>query len=501
MAADDLADPVGVRSLGPSWRLTPVPRGCWRLARAPRRPYAESQSCNFVPVESGFTFIDLFAGIGGFHRALAGLDGRCVLAVEIDADAQRTYRATFPTTPLVSDVRALTQAPDGSPLRREEIRRLVPRHEVLCAGFPCQPFSKSGAQQGVLDGTRGTLFHEIMAIVVARRPRFVLLENVRNLAGPKHKDTWATIILALWAEGYQVSDTPLVTSPHLLPPPYGAPQVRDRVFILATRVGRPGPRRRDEAPLLRRGPLDGWKPDRWSVADDVLLPGVDASDFGLRSDEEGWIAAWQAFVQGVSAPQLPGHPLWSDDFVLKPRIERSMQDWKKDFLRKNAQFYVDNRPFVDWWREQPWGPLGQYVDEFPRSRRKFEWQATGHQPTRAERDLEGLVAHLRPSGIRVKAPTYLPALVAITQTSIVGPKVTGDAWRRLIPAEAARLQGIEDPGLFERAGISDKAAYKQLGNAVNVGVVRYLAEELFEHHGAPWWSPSLRLRPSELVTA
>ncbi len=117
--------------------------------------------------------------------------------------------------------------------------------------------------------------------------------------------------------------------------------------------------------------------------------------------------------------------------------------------------------------------------DFVPSRRKFEWQARKAQPGYVDRDLEGLVAHMRPSGVRVKPPTYLPALVAITQTSVLGPKITGTDWRRLTPREAAKLQRIPFDG-FERSGEPDKAIYKQLGNAVNVGVVARMAELLLE---------------------
>src|SRR5207249_2223056 len=107
------------------------------------------------------------------------------------------------------------------------------------------------------------------------------------------------------------------------------------------------------------------------------------------------------------------------------------------------------------------------VAKFPPSRQKFEWQARGFDP-----DVWQLVIQLRPSGIRVRPATYLPALVAITQTSIIGSHR-----RRITPREAARLQGF--PNDFELHA-NDSAAYKQLGNAVNVGVARFLAQQLLD---------------------
>ena len=162
-----------------------------------------------------------------------------------------------------------------------------------------------------------------------------------------------------------------------------------------------------------------------------------------------------------------------------PLITPGMPCWKADFLRKNNAFYLRHQTFLDEWLEERWGPAGERICDFVPSRRKFEWQARKAQPTAAQRDLSGLVAQLRPSGIRVKPPTYLPALVAITQTSVLGPRITGTDWRRLTPREAARLQGIPFGG-FEDSGVPDRLIYKQLGNAVNVGVVRHLAGLLLD---------------------
>lgn len=435
---------------------------------------------------SQFRFIDLFAGAGGFHHALASLGGRCVLACEIDDECRKVYRAAFPTLPearFPADIRSLTRDSNGSARSLGQIDAAVPDHDVLCAGFPCQPFSKSGAQMGVRDRTRGTLFFDIMEIARAKRPRFMILENVRNLAGPRHRDTWNTIIEAIRDAGYRVSETPLILSPHLIPPERGgAPQVRDRVFILCEQVEM-GQSRLGNPPISRHGYSNSWNPARWRVADllcrDSQIDRVDR--FRLSAKALAWVEAWGALVRDLPCDNLPGFPIWADCLVDVPNIAVGTPDWKVSHLTKNSDFYREFRGFFDSWLRCRWGPQRQTVLEFPRSRTKFEWQARKAHPTSRGRMLEDLVLQFRPSGIRVKPATYLPALVAITQTSVVGPAVAPgiESFRTITPEEAATLQGIP-AAAFRRAGVSDRAIYRQLGNAVNVGVVRTVAEALLQ---------------------
>lgn len=449
----------------------------------------------------GFRFIDLFAGIGGFHHALESLGGKCVMACELDAECRRVYRTSFPKLPakrLVENIRTITRKvidDEASSRGIREIDSLVPDHDVLCAGFPCQPFSKSGAQMGVRDQTRGTLFFDILEILRAKRPRYVVLENVRNLAGPRHRDTWSTIIGSLRETGYRVSDEPVVLSPHLIPPEYGgAPQVRDRVFILGEYVGAKAASEQP-APLLHRSYFPDWNPDKWSVVD-LLQPDSSISNVGeyrVRPAERTWLDAWDEFVKVLPCDTLPGFPIWVDAFTAKPRLDDAMPEWERRFREKNCAFYREYRDVIDAWLKLQWGPDRQTVRDFPRSRQAFEWQARKAHPRRKGRTIQDLVVQMRPSGIRVKPATYLPALVAITQTSIVGPKVGGlREYRKLTPVEAARLQGIP-PDTFARAGVDDRAAYKQLGNGVNVGVVTLVARALMRRD----WPPApIRIRGS-----
>lgn len=469
--------------------------------------------------EPAFRFIDLFAGIGGFHAVMKAFGGECVYAVEIDPKAANVYNANWGIHNSGGAYGDITEHADADRGLME-----VPDHDVLCAGFPCQPFSKSGAQRG-MDEARGTLFFNIASIIKAHHPKIVLLENVRNLIGPRHEHEWEVIIRTLREEGYNVSASPAIFSPHLLPKHLGGtPQVRERVFITATYAPHTVPRLADgrvdvweegpkpvatmtdqfprmprrKAPLFDPGAKDGG----WSLLDDGLLDDShNIAGCDLTPTETLWIDAWDAFTQLVSertGEPLKGFPYWADcwlDFpeaavamrrpslpnfntetgryepastkglhlpknVTRPHIDRTLPDWKQSHLRRNYDaFEAHWRDILTWaWQ---WG---LYTELFPASRRKLEWQA---QDTKS---LWDTVMHFRPSGIRAKRPTYLPALVAITQTSIVGPRE-----RRLSPRETARLQGLPDTFVFPDQPAS--ATYKQMGNGVAIGAVQHVFRE------------------------
>jgi DNA (cytosine-5)-methyltransferase 1 len=417
-----------------------------------------------------FTYADLFAGIGGFHAMLDHAGGRCVYVSEIDRDARNTYLRNW-VDHLPEEERPIINT-DITIDTPEHAAVGVPAHDVLAAGFPCQPFSKSGFQRG-MDEARGTLFWNIARILQERTPSVVLLENVRNLAGPRHRHEWDVIIKTLREIGYRVSSTPSVFSPHFLPPSLGGtPQVRDRVFILGTYVG---PRRAmaevEVPPTVVRGPVEGWNIHDWDVEwildDDVSIPNLEK--YRLTADETEWVNVWDDLVRRVWSARgvrLPGFPLWADAWIPERGLDPSELDalpgWKADFLVKNARFYDDHRDVIKAWKK-----ANPSFGTFPESRRKLEWQA---QDTAS---LWDTVMHFRPSGIRAKAPTYLPALVAITQTSILGSRR-----RRLTPHEAARLQGFGRD--FSFGGQRDPASYKQAGNGVAVGA----AWHVFHSHVA-----------------
>ena len=168
----------------------------------------KSWKCN----KNNFTFIDLFAGIGGFRIALEKSGGKCVFSSEWDTNSQKTYMVNH------------DEIPDGDITEINE--KDVPRHNVLCAGFPCQAFSISGKRRGFSD-TRGTLFFDVARIIKAKRPEVVFLENVKNFAKHDNGNTLKIILKTLEDLGYKVFHSILRSSD------YGIPQARERIYIVA----------------------------------------------------------------------------------------------------------------------------------------------------------------------------------------------------------------------------------------------------------------------------
>jgi len=163
---------------------------------------------------NNMTFIDLFAGIGGFHLALDSLGAKCVYASEWDNHAQEVYKENFGIMP------------DGDITKIDE--KTIPNHDILCAGFPCQAFSISGKQRGFED-SRGTLFFDIARIIKHKKPKVVFLENVRNFAAHNNGQTLEVIKNTMKELGYSFHERVLNAS-H-----YGIPQKRERIYMVCFR--------------------------------------------------------------------------------------------------------------------------------------------------------------------------------------------------------------------------------------------------------------------------
>ncbi len=432
-----------------------------------------------------FRFVDLFAGLGGFHVALDELGGRGVFAAEWVPKLNALYKVNF-------GIDAWSDLNDLS--NHEIIARSVPDHHVLTAGFPCQPFSKAGDQLGFKDSNQGNLFFKVHEILSVKRPQYFILENVPNILKHDGGRTKATIIRMLEELGYSVDVE------HFSPHEFGIPQVRDRAYFVGSLEGLdhfewPTKHKgqteirsvlRHDVPSTRAIPeqtlraIDMWGDFLRHSPPELKLPSfpIWAMEFGATYpyEEETPSGVWArrpllgmremgfkgSFGQSLECSvdeqikRIPSHANRAGDF--------DFPQWKRTFIRQNREFYQANRSWIDPWLAK-WRP-----QDFSSSFQKMEWNAQGEG-----RDIDNFVLQVRASGLRVKRPTTSPSLIAFTQTQvpILGANLTGER-RYMTPAECAELQclgGIQLPA-------SDLDAYKALGNAVNARVVKAIAERL-----------------------
>lgn len=443
-----------------------------------------------------YKFIDLFAGLGGFHFALSELGHECVFASELREDLRKLYAINFPGTRIEGDITKIS--PED-----------IPAHDILCAGFPCQPFSQAGKRQGFHDEKdRGNLFYTICNIIDEHHPRYVFLENVANLEGHDNGNTWSTIEKMLRDREYEVQKK--ILSPHQ----FGViPQHRKRIYIVCEyhKYGKlehfhfPEPKKRiscdiskiieesdpDYIPLKKetREQLDIWQEFiDLTIKHDQKIPRfpIWAMEFGASYNYKDIAPAFQDVEELRGKKGHLGRPIDGANkaeclkcLPIYSQTDKSkvFPEWKVRYIEQNRDFYKKNKKWLDSWIKK--------VKNYENSHLKLEWNCGDDaMPTLFDK-----IIQFRASGIRVKLPTFSPALNLVgTQIPILPwvklPLETlkpGDVdhGRYITRWEAAKLQGMMKLRFGnENFSLSTTRSFEALGNAVNVTVVKHIAKNL-----------------------
>lgn len=445
-----------------------------------------------------FRFIDLFAGLGGFHLALSRLGGECVFASEIKPKLRKLYKQNFPGTPIFGDITQIDE-------------KDIPEHEVLCGGFPCQPFSHAGKELGFDDEEgRGNMFMEICRVLRHHKPKYIFLENVQPLMNHDEGNTWRVISDCLDELHYDIRTE--IFSPHQ----FGIPQHRPRFYIVGMLRDENGVSGMEEFCFPKVDPkmksnvrsivdegdtygLHVVRPqlcevfDIWqefvekTVEREGEMPNwcVKSWEFGADYDFEGPAPAFQSVEQLKGKKGSFGHLLQGETkeellqglpSTSQKTTHRSFPETKKILIRQNREFYERNKDWLDDWKKK--------LEKFPRTQQSFEWSAD-----QCDFDIHEHVVQLRPSGVRVRRMNYVPTITLCTTSTPIfpfvkvpyeGTKYSADdvRWGRYIsPMECARIQSMHT---LKYTGLSVTQQIKALGNAVNVDVVEMIARQLLK---------------------
>jgi len=385
-----------------------------------------------------FKYIELFSGIGAFTQAIERIKpgAKCVFAADINEDCANIYKLNY-------DVDSLCDL-----TKKDE--KEIPDHDLCFFSPPCQAFSKGGKRLG-FEEARGTLIFEVFRILKEKKPKYILMENVRNLVSHDNGNTIKVILNGLHELGYRTPELPLILSPHQ----FGIPQLRERAFLPG--IYEPDnadvPLEFDLGKLLNKDENDVFKIIDENENDDSLK---------IRKEDEITMEAWDEFYKNIDMKVI-GFPVWADYFHSNEDVSNFPQ-WKLEFVRKNEELYNRNKEFIDKWAKK-W----KVYEKFTPTQKKFEWQCG----EKIESVYDGLI-QFRPSGMRVKVPTAAPALVAMVQTSVIGKLK-----RKMSLKECLRLQDFPDDFNFGEQTAHE--SYKQLGNSICVKVLQKVTEKLLEY--------------------
>ena len=420
-------------------------------------------------------FIDLFAGLGGFHLALATQGHKCVYACEIEDQLRKFYKKNFNILP----------SKDITKIKIDTI----PNHDILCAGFPCQPFSKAGKANGFDHKIAGNMFFYLLRIIRKHKPKYIFLENVPNLLGHDKGKTWNFMKKKLSILKYDIDQK------ILSPIDFNVPQTRDRLYIVA-----------------KRNKLNGFT---WPLKENKkfnLNKYISKNPKIIKqvsSQRKKVIKTWELFFKKIPKRNYLPNPLWTMEFGATYPFEKctpysmKMQDlkklkgkfgisfknmtkkeifenlpnysknktkkfpaWKIRMIKRTRIFYKTNKKWIDKFTPK----IINLNDE---AYQKLEWNCQGEKY-----NLNRKIISFRGSGVRIRRNNSSPTLIAASTSQI--PYLS---WKKryLSIDECLKIQGFQKLKYYPKT--TDKF-YTAIGNAVNVGVVSKIAKQLLNSGNA-----------------
>ncbi len=389
-------------------------------------------------MSESFTFVDLFCGIGGFHQALDTLGAKCILACDIDEQCRINYEQNYRVKP-VKDIKDINE-------------KTLPDFDILCGGFPCQPFSNGGKKK-TFEDKRGLLFDEIMRIVKEKQPRFLFLENVKHILKVSDGEVLKYIEHQIHQHGYVLQRFQM--SPH----DYGVPQQRERIYFVCVRKD-----------IYNGNPIQLKNNDTSELTVSDILEDTNIIDnkYYLQGDIVKVLEVWDEFIRHVDIGETLSPTILIHD-AFKSYTEDEFNDlatWRKEYMIKNRRILEKYKEFIG-----PWYTKHKELLSKREIYGKLEWQVG---KVKENDSIFNYFMQIRQSGIRVKKEKYFPTLVAISQIPIYGR-----AKRYITPRECARLQSFPDT---YKIAPNDKVSYKQFGNSVNVKNVKTVIESTLKHY-------------------
>ncbi len=435
-------------------------------------------------------FIDLFAGLGGFHLGLSRLGHECVFACEIDPTLNKIYR----------DIYSMNIEFD---IKNVDLNN-IPKYDVLCAGFPCQPFSKAGSQSGFNHKVAGDMFDILCKFLERHSPEYFFLEKVPNLITHDKGFTWLYMKSKLENLGYFVSQD------IISPTDFNIPQTRKRLYVLGSKNNShikwpvselynnssikeilvDKPIHTKKLNKQKKEVLKIWSnflkmvPDKnhiftpmWSMEFGATYPFEETTPYMLSFNQlKKYKGCFGKDLSKVNKEKImefiPPYAQYSRSKNEDSSSKNKFPSWKINFIRKTRKFYQNNKDWIDEWLKESLKVKSFHTASY----QKLEWNCIGEKL-----NLENKLISFRSSGIRVKRLDNAPTLVNLTSTSL--PFVTSKN-RYLTLEECLHLQGFHEKKfkrllnkdyLSEINKASDDFFLRSLGNAVNVDVIEKIA--------------------------